>query len=117
MSEEQSVEKTSDKSIYVAQEDIDAITRFFKHFKFVTSKEFDSAVEAFQANPTLETQKNLRFNIAKECLRTKGQNELIDDLFKNVVTTSDKISYDIQFEKDLEEVIGVDSKQDQVSKP
>lgn len=102
-------------TIYVAQEDIDAITRFFKHFKFDTSIEFKDAVTAFETNKTLETQKNLRFNIAKECLRMKGQNELIDDLFKNVVNTSDKLSYDIQFEKDLEEVIGVTP--DQASKP
>lgn len=113
MSEENKEETKN--PIYVAQEDIDAITRFFKHFKFETSIEFKDAVKAFEENKTLETQKNLRFNIAKECIRMKGVSELVDDLFKNVVTTSDKFRYDVQFEKDLEDIIGVTP--DQVSKP
>lgn len=113
MSEEHKSEEELDKSVYTAQEDLDAITRFFKHFKFATSKEFNDAITAFQTTPSIETQKIVRLNIARECIRMKGQNELIDDMFKNVVVSSDKLSYDIQFEKDLEEIVGVDLTQDE----
>ena len=118
MSEQGLAEETAKaKEVYVTQDDVDAIERFFTHFKFTTSKEYNDARLAFFANKTLDTQRNYRFQVAKEVIRIKGQNELVDDLFKNVMDTSDKLSYDMQFDKDLEEIVGVDTTQDQVSKP
>jgi len=113
MSEE--VKATESNDIHVSKEDVDAIDKFFKHFKFPTSKEFNDAKLRFNVQPTLESQREFRFQLTKEISRLKGQNEMIDDLFKNVMETSDKISYDMQFDKDLEEIIGVDTTQHQKS--
>jgi uncharacterized protein (DUF1786 family) len=99
-----------EREIYISTDDVAAIERFFKHFKINTSSEYNSALVAFTTTPDLETQKNYRFQLAKEIKAMKGQNALIDDLFKNVIDTSEQISYDYQFDKDLEDIVGVDSK-------
>src|ERR1700677_1101016 len=108
MSDQLAEESAKAKEVYVTQDDIDAIERFFTHFKFTISKEFSDARAAFLANKTLDTQRMYRFQLAKEIGRIKGQNELVDDLFKNVMDTSDKLSYDMQFDQDLEAIVGVD---------
>jgi hypothetical protein len=114
MSEELAKESTKAKEIYISQDDIDAIERFFTHFKFTVSQEFFDARTAFLTNKTLDTQRQYRFQLAKEIVRIKGQNNLVDDLFKNVMETSDKLRYDMQFDKDLEDIVGVEAKPDQV---
>jgi hypothetical protein len=118
MSEQLVEELAKSKEVYVTQDDIEAIERFFTHFKFTISKEFNDARTAYLANKTLDTQRMYRFQLAKEIGRIKGQNELVDDLFKNVMETSDKLSFDMSFEEDLEAIVGVDPTTDQAaSKP
>jgi hypothetical protein len=105
----ENVATTKIQEVYVTQDDIDAIERFFTHFKFTTSKELNDARAAYLLDKNVDNQRMYRFQLAKEIGRCKGQNELIDDLFKNVMETSDKLSYDMEFDNDLEEIIGVDA--------
>ena len=95
------------KDVYVSEEDMEAIERFFTHFKLTTSKELNDARADYIQDKNVNTQRMYRFQLAKEIGRCRGQNELLDDLFKNVMDTSDKLSYDMEFDNDLEEIIGV----------
>lgn len=103
-----SEEKKSEQDLTVSVQDIDNIEKFLDHFKFTRSKEFIAAVEAFKKDGNRKHALEAIHEVAKTMKAAKGQNELIDDLFVDIFPACDSISYNMQFDKDLEDIIGVD---------
>ncbi len=104
-----SEEKKNEADLTVNVQDIDNIEKFMDHFKFARTKEYVAAIEAFRKSPgDLTLSREAIYQLAKNVAACKGQNELVDEIFADVLPACLNISYNMQFDKDLEEIIGVD---------
>jgi len=110
-----SEEKNLEQEIFIADTDIQHIEKFFDHFKVTMPEELIKAIAEFRTNQTSETQRDLRFKLAKAMIVVKGKNELLDEVFEKVFDCTTEISYNLQFEKDLEEIIGSTDQKNQGS--
>lgn len=101
--------KDDRSALTVAVQDIDAIEKMMTHFNFPRNKEYIQAVEIFRKDPTnIPAMKELIYEVAKSMGSCKGKNELVDEVFAEILPACNKISYELAFDKDLEEVIGKD---------
>ncbi len=101
--------KTEEATLQVNTQDVESIEKFMDHFKFTRSKEYIAAIEKFKASTNNSVaQREAIYEIAKAFAALKGQNELVDDIFADVFPVCGNVSYHLQFEKDLEDIIGVD---------
>lgn len=107
-----SEEKKNEADLTVGLQDLDNIEKFIDHFKFTRSKEYIAAAEAFRKDPSNHQHaREAIYQVAKTMAACKGQNELVDEVFADVLPACLNISYSMQFDKDLEEIIGVDPTQ------
>jgi hypothetical protein len=95
--------------IAVTIQDVETINRLLAHFNLPRSKEYNDAYENYKSNP--EDQgftKTMILETAKTMREAKGKNEMLDNIFADIFVSCDKISYDMQFDLDLEDIVGVD---------
>ena len=88
--------------------DVEVITRFFDHFKIEIPTYLKEANEAFTNQPNLDTETTLKLALTKAVVEKKEEIENLDELFVPVVKACGEMAYNLQFDKDLEDVIGQD---------
>lgn len=93
--------------VYVTETDIQHVEKFFEHFKIPVPQEFAKSIADFRANPNAVTQNELRYQLSQAMMhKIKGHSQIVDEVFEKVFECSDEIRYDLQFEKDLEDIVG-----------
>jgi hypothetical protein len=94
-------------------EDREIISRFADYFKVAIPATLSSALDSFDANPTIFTQNEVKLEIAKWIAGTEeGQDPFWkDDMWKVVVEKCAEAKYELQFEHDVQEVLGEDKKE------
>lgn len=96
----------NNQEIFIVDADIQHVEKFFDHFKLDTPDYLMKAISDFKANKNKNTQNELRFCLAKALSTIKGKNELLDEVFDKVIECTTEVGYDLQFERDFEEIIG-----------
>lgn len=85
--------------------DLDVIDRFFGHFELDTPQYLAKAIEEYKSVQDLKTEKNLKLNLLKAVIDNRGKVEGLDDLFTPVINAAGEMAYNLQFDKDLEDVL------------
>lgn len=85
--------------------DLDVIDRFFGHFELETPKYLTQAIEEYKSVQDLKTEKNLKLNLLKAVIDNRDKVEGLDELFTPVINAAGEMAYNLQFDKDLEDVL------------
>jgi len=101
------MEKT-EKDLRLESRDIETIRRFFNHFNLPTPDYLTSAMHEFSKNQNLETERALILALTSSVVEVKGQIVELDDMFGEVSDACANISYNMQFDKDFEDIIADD---------
>lgn len=88
--------------------DLEVIDRFFSHFDLTTPDYLTKAITEYTAEQTLETEKNLKMNLLKSVIDNKDKVEGLDELFRPVINACGEMAYNLEFDKDLEEILTQD---------
>jgi hypothetical protein len=91
----------------VTPEDILGAFDFWTHFEVPPSPELKAAVEAFAANPCLETQQEVKLQLCKGVGFTEHE-AFKDDMFKEITEECREVVYDMSFDKQLENTLSDD---------
>jgi hypothetical protein len=95
-------------------EEVKKIEKFLDFFKFEKTEAFIKALEDFTSNPDSEMfRKNIAYQCSVAMMSTRGKNELVDLAFKDLFPGCEKMRFELEFDKDLEDIIGVDPNSDQ----
>lgn len=90
--------------VVIGLDDVKHIRDFFKHFSVGWNSTLEDACVAFEKLQTFENQERLKIEVCK--FITNSKNEIFKDkIFGNLGPETDQITYESQFNKDLEEVL------------
>jgi hypothetical protein len=92
------------QEVAVTPEDCAAAFDFWKHFNITPIPGMKEAFDAFIAEPTFEHQEAVKFYVCKAISETQHE-AFKDPLFEKIVQECADVSFDIQFDKDLEQVL------------
>lgn len=94
------------KEVYLNNNDVEAVLKYFSFFKLPMAGEFSTMLETFKAQPTYENQKKLELMILGNFLESKGNNEQLDKilepLYDLVKDAHYKLSFHDEFAKALD---------------
>lgn len=96
------------KQLKIEVKDLEVVTRFFNHFNIDMPDHLTEALEGFKNDPSIKTQDALTLALTKSLSERKEQINELDDLFKPVVEACEEVSYNLQFDKDFEDTVGID---------
>ena len=92
----------SSKEILITKEDVAAALDFWKHYKIPISEGLDAAVKAFEADPSFENQEKIKYYVCS-AISTTDHPAFKDPMFTQILELTNEITFEMQFEKDLEE--------------
>ena len=92
--------------VVVTPEDAKAAFEFWNQFNIPPMDGLKEAFERFQNNPTFENQDHLKMMVTK-AIATTDHECFKDETFKKVAEECAEVSYHMEFQRNLEETIGV----------
>ena len=95
-----------DKKVVISPEDCSAALDFWRHFNIPISAGLQTALDAFAANPSFENQEKVKFEVVQS-IATTDHEAFKDDMFAKIVEECEGISFEMQFDKDLEDEVTV----------
>ncbi len=102
--QEKSVEK--EKKVVISPEDCNAALDFWRHFNIPIAPALQAAMDAFAADSSFENQEKVKLEICR-AISTTDHEAFKDDMFSKIVEECAGVTFDMQFEKDLEEEVTV----------
>ncbi len=91
------------KDIYLNNNDMEAVKKYFAFFKLPMPPEFEQGLESFSVDPSYPNQKMIEIKILSSFLASKGNNEQLDKilepLYELVQDAHYKLSWHEEFEK------------------
>jgi len=94
------------KEMIIELKDTDVIDRFFTHFKLDAPAYLLEAIKNFKKAQDLDTEENLKLALTKAVVECQEPIKQLDDLFDPVVAACGEMSYGLQFDQELAEIIG-----------
>lgn len=96
------------EQIVLDPQDMDVIERFFTHFSIDIPDYLKKSIENFKKDQTIDTQNAVKLSLSK-AVQDRGEDVMkIDEIFEPVIKACGEVAYNMQFDKDLEDVIGQD---------
>jgi len=105
---EESKEEVQNK-VTCSGEDSENVRQYSKHFNVPLTPDLQVALDTFEKDPTFENQKEFKLQISKWMLETKHKS-FEDDLWNAPKKAAEDAVYDLQFDKDVKEVLTEDKK-------
>lgn len=94
-----------EKKITVSNEDCDNVRNYGLHFGIEITPELEKAMKAFEKDPSYEGMLEFKLEVCKWL--TQCQHESFKDkLWEHPKTAADDALYDLQFDRDIKEVLG-----------
>lgn len=100
----QGVEK--EKKVVISPEDCNAALDFWRHFNIPIPDALQAALDAFAADSSFENQEKVKLEVCK-AIATTDHDAFKDDMFSKIVEECEGVSFEMQFDKDLEAEITV----------
>lgn len=105
MSEQsQGVEK--EKKVVISPEDCNAALDFWRHFNIPIAPALQAAMDQFAADASFENQEKVKLEICR-AISTTDHEAFKDDMFSKIVEECAGVTFDMQFEKDLEDEVTI----------
>lgn len=95
------------QSVVITADDCNAALDFWRHFNIPIPSELQSAFDAFANNPSLENQDKVKLEVCRAISETDHE-AFKDDMFSKIVEECAAVTYDMQFDKDLEKTLTVE---------
>lgn len=93
------------KEVVLNSEDLKCIPKFFEFFELSMPAELSKAIKEFESSQTLENQNELAFQLTNSLHKDPKVLE-IDEMFKPIIEACAEYSYDHQFDKDFNDIVG-----------
>lgn len=103
MSQDQNAEE---KKVVISPEDCNAALDFWRHFNIPIPANLQTALDKFAADPSFDNQEKVKFEVV-HAIATTEHEAFKDEMFQKIVQECEGISFDMQFDKDLEETVTV----------
>lgn len=108
MSDEQQ-QSEKEKKVVISPEDCNAALDFWRHFNIPISTDLQAALDLFAADSSFENQEKVKFEVCK-AISTTDHEAFKDDMFSKIVEECAGVTYEMQFDKELEETVTVPAK-------
>ena len=109
MSQSESENNGKLKKVVISADDCRATLDFWTHFDIPIPQGLSEAVESFSKEQTLENQDKVKLEICK-AIATSDHEAFKDEIFSKIVEECANVSFEMQFDKDLEETLSEDNK-------
>lgn len=109
MSEEESKTDDAKNKVTISPDDCDHVKKYCGHFGVPATPELEEALDKFKADPTYKNQLDVKLEICKWMLSCKHES-FTDNLWDAPKKAAEEVVFDLQFDKDLEEVLTDKSK-------
>jgi hypothetical protein len=93
------------EKVVLNSEDIQNIRNFAIHFEVEMSDELKEAADKFNSKPNIENQNNLKLALCK-WIKESEHDSFKDSLWDHAKERSTDIIFNMQFDKDVNEVLG-----------
>lgn len=98
-----------DKTVLVSGEDCLSALDFWRHFNIEIPANLQAAVDAFSKDPTFENQEKVKLEVCKAISETQHE-AFKDEMFSRIVEECAGVTFDMQFDTDLEDTLTTDKK-------
>jgi hypothetical protein len=86
--------------------DIETISAFYLHFNIKIPDYLEVAMGRFAEHQNLDTERELILAITTSVVEIKDKITELDDMFSEVADACANVSFNMQFDKDFEDVVG-----------
>jgi hypothetical protein len=86
-------------------QDMDVIERFFTHFEIKIPGELSDAIANFRKCQDVRAQNAVKLALTQATRDNRDSMIAIDEIFEPVVAACEETAYNLEFERDLEDVI------------
>ena len=111
MSEQDQTDEVKNK-VTISADDCTNVKKYCGHFGVPSSPDLDEALEKFSTEPSFENQKNVKLEICKWMLSCKHES-FEDSLWDAPKKAAEEVVFDLQFDKDLNEVLDTSGKSEE----
>lgn len=98
--------------IVVSPEDCFAGLDFWKHFNIPIPAALEQAMNDFKENQTFENQQRIKLELCRAISQT-DHDAFKDEMFQKIIVETESVTYDMQFERDLEDTLTVPKEESQ----
>lgn len=98
-----------DQKVAISPEDCNAALDFWRHFNIPIPADLQGAMDGFAKDPTWQNQEVVKLAICKAISETDHQ-AFKDEMFSKIVEETAAVSFDLQFDQDLEKTLDVNNK-------
>lgn len=95
-----------EKKVVISPEDVNAALDFWRHFNIPITPGLLAAFTNFSTDISFENQELVKFEVCKAISETDHE-AFKDDMFSKIVEECAGVTYEMQFDKDLEETVAV----------
>lgn len=107
MSEKSQDTQEKTKSIVISPDDCRVALDFWTHFNIPVPQNLADAVDSFAKDSTLENQDKVKLEICKAIAAAEHE-AFKDEMFLKIVDECISVTYEMQFDKDLEDTLTED---------
>jgi hypothetical protein len=97
-----SIEK--EQKVVISPEDCNAALDFWRHFNIPIPADFQTALDAFAADPSFINQERVKLEVCR-AISTSQHEAFKDDMFSKIVEECEGVSFEMQFDKDFEATV------------
>lgn len=90
--------------VVISGEDCKAAADFWKHFEIPMPVELESALNAFEKDPTIRNQDEVKFHLCKAMVESNHE-AFKDEVFTKILEECSQVTYQMAFERDLESTL------------
>ena len=106
MSDNQTNPTTEKEQVVLDLKDTEVVEKFFTFFEIDMPDYLQEALAAFNKDQSLDNQNRMKLAITKSIEDRREKFLEIDEIFEPVVGACGETAYNMQFDKDLKEVLG-----------
>lgn len=96
-----------DTTVVISPEDCNAALDFWRHFNIPIPQALQDAFDTFAKDVTFPNQEKVKLEICRAISETDHE-AFKDEMFKKIVEECAGVTFDMQFDKDLEKTLSVE---------
>ena len=96
-----------ENKVVISAEDCNAALDFWRHFNIPIPDALQESFDLFSKDPTFENQNKVKLEVCRAISETDHE-AFKDEMFQKIVEECAGVTFDMQFDKDLEKTLTVE---------
>jgi hypothetical protein len=96
-----------DTTVVISPEDCNAALDFWRHFNIPIPQNLQDAFDLFSTDPSFVNQERIKLEVCKAISQTDHE-AFKDEMFQKIVEECAGVTFDMQFDKDLEKTLSTE---------